>query len=109
LNESIDLLDEKLKYKTQLILETQSKIYNSDVQTMKAKYLNIGNIKDAQVLAGVLFDELMKHAEQEKRLLGMLSEKEVALEQSKHESESIRRELVSARAEITDSRNQTLL
>jgi len=35
---------------------------------MKAKYLNITNIQDAHTIASVLFDELLKHAEDHKKL-----------------------------------------
>lgn len=49
---------------------------------MKAKYLNINSVQDSQLVATVLFDELMSSAEIHKALAQQLQEKDIALEEA---------------------------
>ena len=82
LDETIELLEEKRTYKENIILNAQSRIINSDVQNMKAKYLNVNSVQDSQLVATVLFDELLSTAEIHKALAQQLQEKDIALEQA---------------------------
>lgn len=67
---------------------------------MKAKYLNITNIQDAHTIASVLFDELLKHAEDHKKLKQLIAEKDLEIEEANSDAQKARARLLTAKVQM---------
>jgi hypothetical protein len=88
LNEQLEVLEEKLKFKLALIEEYNLELANSQMEDIKSKSLTINSITEAQILITALFDEIMNKATKSKKLEKTVIEKQVNLDSLQQEVET---------------------
>lgn len=77
LGEQLEVLEEKLRFKQEKIIEATKKLANSEVEDIKARSLTINSLEDSQVLISALFDEVMSRAAEGKSFAKNLQKSEI--------------------------------
>mmetsp|Transcript_25840 Transcript_25840/g.45649 ORF Transcript_25840/g.45649 Transcript_25840/m.45649 type:complete len:909 (+) Transcript_25840:1667-4393(+) len=108
LNEQLEVLDEKLKFKEQKIEQFALQLVDSKVDNIKARSLTIKTLYEAQQLISLLFDELMEQASKSKKARIQLEESKVLFQdlQKTHDRNVQERKAVELQYEMHMNRQR---
>lgn len=76
----IEILEDKIKHETELVLGYSRALSNSRVEDIKSRSLTISSLEESQSLVSVLFDEILAKASQIKQLNKTTQAKDAEIE-----------------------------
>lgn len=114
--DSIEIIEEKLAFKQNKIIDLSTQMVNSRVEEIKSKASNMSSIENSQNLINVLFEEILSKSSKKKQLKEALNIKEAhvadlrdTIQQVSNEKEAIRKsfenEIRALHQELTEKKD----